>query len=262
MRAISLVYHDVVPPRKYNASGVSTPGTERYKLVRTDFAEHLQALKEIPHLESSTAPELEMASQYDIPFFLTFDGGGRSAVMEVLPRLERLEWRGHFFIPTEFIGARGFLSKDHILKLAEHGHSIGSHSHSGHADMGSLEWDALESEWKRSCDVLSEILERPIEVASIPGSSFSQRVAQSAAAAGIKWLFKPGPALRIQWVDGCAVIGRYRVTQRDTAARVAALVQGDAFQRTAQWLRWNSKTTARRLGGELYARARKWYFER
>ncbi len=260
MRAISLVYRDIVPPRKPTVSGFNTPGASRHKLDRTDFAQHLSALIDIPRLSPVTAPELPLAPQLPVPFLLTFDGGGRSAFTEVRPRMERLGWRVHFFVATAYIGKPGFLSATQIQELAACGHCIGSHTHTYPDILRTMNDAALEDEWKRSLEVLSETLGRAAETASVPGGNYTRRVARAAERAGVRWLFHSRPTTQVHEIGACQVIGRYRINHGVTNDVVTGLVEGDWSHRAAQWLRWSTKKTAQRIGGKNYLKLREWFY--
>ena len=75
---------------------------------------------------------------------------------------------------------------------------IGSHSHT-HPDIyRELEWEQMVVEWRRSCEVLSEIVGEPVHSASVPGGYYSRAVAETAAQAGVTDLFNSEPTTRVQ----------------------------------------------------------------
>src|ERR1700687_5745297 len=113
MRAISILYHDVVQPGAFDSSGFLSPGANRYKLDEKEFDRHLNAIalqvRRKPVTLSHFPPDLE-----DLSLLLTFDDGGASAHSIIADALESQGWRGHFFITTDFIGTPGFLSRQQI----------------------------------------------------------------------------------------------------------------------------------------------------
>jgi hypothetical protein len=113
-------------------------------------------------------------------------------------------------------------------------------------------WDSLVAEWRRSCDVLSDILGEPVSTASVPGGYYCRRVARAAAAAGLRTLYNSEPTLRLRHVDGCQVIGRYTVYKGMTASEAAALVGRRPWRRLRQALAWKIKKAAKLLGGRGY----------
>ena len=261
MYAVTLQYHDIVRPRAYESSGFSDPDHNRFKLLRTDFAEHLSALAAIPGLRPVTAGDLELAQRNDPPLLLSFDDGGQSAFSEIAPRMERLAWRVHFFIPTATIGKPKFLKEDQIRELADRGHVIGSHSNTHPTRMSALSDDELQEEWRVSIDHLSEILGRAVDVASLPGGHCTPRIAQSAMDAGIRTLFVSDPVIRVRDLRGCRLIGRFRIPRGMSASAVAHLVQCHRFPRLGLWLRWKGKRFAESIGGKQYLNARRWILD-
>ena len=131
----TLMYHDVVFQDQFNTSGFQGHNPATYKLTLKQFTEHLQLLKN-GGIESPVIIE----KSYDINkggWVLSFDDRGVSAFDNVLTCLDRLNWRAHFFITTDYIGKKGFLDRNQIVILREQGHSIGSHSCS-HPNMKKL----------------------------------------------------------------------------------------------------------------------------
>src|SRR5215831_16345078 len=98
MKCISIMYHDVVEGSDWNTSGFATPEAALYKLNRSEFSRHLDAIARAVaggpvHID--TLPE---ATSSRVPLLLTFDDGGVTAVTHIAGELERMGWRGHFFI--------------------------------------------------------------------------------------------------------------------------------------------------------------------
>src|SRR5437016_300230 len=127
MRALAIMYHDVVEHGDFPSSGFPGEGAHVYKLRCEDFERHLDAIRDaIPaDAVSRIAARREWTGA---PVFLTFDDGGISALHPTADLLERHGWRGHFFITTDRIGTPGFLSAAQVRELHARGHVIGSHS--------------------------------------------------------------------------------------------------------------------------------------
>jgi len=264
VRALSLLYHDVIAENDRTGAASGFPGgaAGSYKLERGRFAQHLAAL-------AAAAPAARRATVHDlreisgpVPVMLTFDDGGASAHPFVSELIESAGWRAHFLITTDFIGQRGFVTRADVRALATRGHIIGSHSCSHLTGMSARPFARLLEEWRRSVDVLGEVLGEPVRTASVPFGAFSDRVAAAAAAAGITALFTSEPTDRCRRVEGCRVIGRYTV-RRDTPAAVAgALAAGALGPRLRQWWLWNLKKTAKVALGDVYLAARHAVYER
>ena len=253
---VALLYHDVVLPGQFGSSGFSGADADVYKFERPEFEQHLEAIAQVPH--RGDIGLLHDASSPIRPgtVLLTFDDAGASTP-SIAAMLESFGWRGHFFVPTDFIGKPGFMTAIQIRELHARGHAVGSHSCSHPTRMALCKPAELKREWTESVRVLAAILDSPVRIASVPGGYYLKSVAHEAAAAGIEVLFNSEPITRPQRVSGCLVVGRFSIRQgvsADTAARIAG---GDFFKCTEQYLYWNAKKLAKRLGGDYYLSLRK-----
>src|SRR5579862_2768762 len=122
------MYHEVTDDP--TTTGFQRFGAREYRVTVQRFRTHLSALAEsrvtpaaLPDFPGNGRPQL----------FLTFDDGGRSALVAA-EALARYGWIGHFFVVTERIGTRGFLDGAAIRELSGKGHVIGTHSHT-HPDI-------------------------------------------------------------------------------------------------------------------------------
>jgi hypothetical protein len=120
----------------------------------------------------------------------------------------------------------------------------------------------LDDEWRRSTDVLSEILGEAIRMASVPGGLYSRAVASSAAKAGIRLLFNSEPVTQSHIVDRCLVLGRFNIMRRHDPGRSAALVAGDRQLLIREYLFWNTKKVAKVALGGAWLKARVLLMER
>jgi len=256
MKVAALLYHDVVADGRYDDSGFPGAAAGRYKLRAEDFDVHLEAIAESTEAPPTVADDLE-GGRRAIPWLLTFDDGGSSA-LAIGERLAERGWRGHFFVTVDYIGKPGFLRPEEIRALAEQGHVIGSHSCSHPERMSRCTWEQLLYEWGRSREVLSEILGRPVAVASVPAGHYGKIVARAAAAAGIHALFTSEPVLKVHEVDGCRVLGRFTIQRGVKPGTAAALARARPLPRTRQFAFWNAKKAAKAVGGERYLRLRQW----
>jgi Predicted xylanase/chitin deacetylase len=253
---ISLLYHDVIAPGDFASSGFSGGDADIYKLEVAEFERHLQEIADATR--GRTVGIVVDGSQKLDPnaVLFTFDDGGASAV-RIASLLEKHSWRGHFFVTTDYINRPGFLSDGQIRELHVRGHVIGSHSCSHPARMSHCTTEQLESEWKQSAQILSGITGKKTRIASVPGGYYSARVAAAATAAGIEVLFNSEPTAKIDRAGGCLVLGRYSIQQGVSAETAARIASGKWSPRFRQYLYWNSKTVAKRLGGDHYVTLRK-----
>jgi peptidoglycan/xylan/chitin deacetylase (PgdA/CDA1 family) len=220
----SLGFHDVT--NWPGDSGFQRSGAQPYKLGTTAFAAHLQqiaATSAVPALISRV--DLAHPGQHVL---LTFDDGGTSALY-IAEQLERRGWLGHFFISTGLIGRRTFLDASGIKRLRKAGHLIGTHSHS-HPDIyRELPWDRMVVEWRRSSDILAQLLGEPCDTGAVPGGESSDVVFRSAAAAGLRFLFTSEPRMQPRIVGGCWILGRFCVKSSTRPEDVGRLVQGQGW---------------------------------
>ncbi len=257
MRAVSLLYHDVVGDGDWDSSGFSMPGASKYKLERGEFERHISVIATQHRKPIIVTELLHRANLKLLPFLLTFDDGGISAYTVVGEMFARLGWVGHFFLTTSRIGTRGFLEKSQIRALKDLGHCIGSHSVSHPEKMSSCTRHQLLDEWKRSTSTLSDILGCSIDTASVPGGFYSRGVAETAEETGIRVLFTSEPVTTVREVGACLIIGRYTIVRGMDPSVSANLVSSSSVARIKQSLQWNTKKVAKILGGQLYSRARK-----
>jgi len=179
LRAISLLYHDVVASGAEDVSGFPGAVPARYKLERSEFERHLTAIANATERGTVLVDDVLQEGRAQ-SFLLTFDDGGRSAV-EIAKALALRQWRGHFFITSQRIDTPGFVSVDDIRWLHAAGHFIGSHSVTHPARMSNCTQDELMREWGDSVATLEEIVGTPVTAASVPGGYYSRAVAAAAA---------------------------------------------------------------------------------
>ena len=255
MRVTSIMYHDVVDHGAYDASGFSGADANLYKVERDQFEAHLKAIARTRIAPANILDSLHGAPNSS-PLIITFDDGGVSAHSFVVEFFEALSWPAHFFITAGFVDQPGFLTANQIQDLHRRGHVIGSHSYS-HPAMTYCDSQAIRDEWRKSVDLLSQIIGTKIRVASVPGGYYSREVARQAAEAGIEALFTSEPTTKVDVVEGCLVLGRYAIQRWMSPTTVMNLANGSGFARSRQVLLWNTKKVLKTLGGSQYLRLRK-----
>lgn len=256
---ISLLYHDVTERGADDCSGFAGPTAARYKLTPHEFAQHLNRIAANvtrPPLTTTRLDELQRAKPDD--WLLSFDDGGLSAATEIAAQLEQRGWRGWFFIATDFLDQPSFCSREQVADLHRRGHVIGSHSCSHPERISDCPWSQLLDEWKRSRDLLSEIVGEPVMSASVPGGFYSDQVAQAALAAGLNVIFNSEPTTATVPFENGLVLGRYNI-YRGMSAEDAASLLASPFRRWRQSAFWSAKKIAKTWAGPLYKAAReKW----
>ena len=239
MSVPALMYHDVTPKGREDASGFAGGDAARYKLTPEQFEHHLAAI----------------AAAADIAPLFTFDDGGASAEA-IAEALDRRGWRGYFFVTTSRINQAGFLAAQAIRRLDAGGHIIGSHSHTHPLRMARCSRPRLVDEWRRSVAMLSDLIGRRVAAASVPGGEYSDEVARAADETGIDLLFTSRPTLELRTVGNLRVHGRFPVLASTSAQAVAALSAGAAIPRAMWAARWQARRFAKHALGDIYLRLR------
>jgi peptidoglycan/xylan/chitin deacetylase (PgdA/CDA1 family) len=248
---VALIYHDLAAAAEIERVGFPGPLAARYKLTPEHFEAHLDAIEATGNIVGLIGDESPGSATA-----ITFDDGGASA-LDAAAALERRGWKGHFFITTERIGSAGFLEADQVLELAKRGHSVGSHSHTHPTYMGKLSRAEIDNEWRRSREILGELLQEPPATASVPGGYLSKGVIAGAAGAGYRLLFTSEPGSRPRRHDGLLVLGRYTVWSTTSPARVAGYISGSRFARGRLWLEWKAKRVAKGVMPRAYQTLRR-----
>lgn len=247
----ALLYHDLARRDDADAVGFPGPLAARYKLEPDRFEEHLDAIAAATGDVGLIRPGAEAP-----PTALTFDDGGSSALLAAT-LLEKRGWRAHFFVTTGRIGTPGFLAPDEIEDLAARGHDVGSHSHSHPTLMGRLPREAIDREWRESCEALGEILGVIPASASVPGGFISRDVIHGAQAAGYRLLMTSEPISSVSSVQALSVHGRYSIWSTTPPARAAAYARGSRAARMRLWGEWKAKGVSKRLGPRAYEALRR-----
>jgi len=253
MTMTALMYHDVVAAGAEDSSGFPGRDAALYKVTPEVFASHLDA---IASARLNRTPPLPRGLPDPLGPIISFDDGGVTA-MAAADALEGRGLIGHFFITTNYIGTRGFVTEEHIRELVRRGHVIGSHSCSHPLRMGHCAWTQLLDEWSRSRAALTDILGDDVRVASVPGGDFTPQVAEAAAEAGLTRLFTSEPTSESRQAFGVTLVGRFIIQRWTTAQTAAALAAGEWLACAQQAVVWNAKKMTKRLGGERYLQVRK-----
>ncbi len=258
----ALIYHDVLQDGGPDDSGFPGADALSYKLTEAQFRRHLELIAAAAQgpVTPLRVSEPAAAMTPGSAVVLTFDDGGASAPIRILPALCARNWHAHFFVSTDFIGARGFVTASGLRELHRAGQLVGSHSASHPMRMSSLSPDALRREWCDSRRRLEDVLGAPVDTASVPGGYYSRAVATAAAESGYRVLFTSEPRRSVTVLDGTVVVGRFSVTRRTPEADIVSLASGGSRAAIQQRVAWSVKKVAKRLGGEAWLVARRKIF--
>jgi len=261
----SFIYHDIVEDSRHDESGFAGAAASSYKLGGPLFEVHLAALR--PATSGRPVhvfdPESLCAAAIgrERRVLLTFDDGGASAVHPTADLLEEHGLKGLFFIATDYIGTKAFVSDDDIRALHRRGHGIGTHSASHPLRMAACSPAELDAEWQRSIARLTDLLGQPVAVASVPGGGYARSVAEAARRCGVNVLFTSEPVSRVRLVEDCYVLGRYSVRRTTSANELRMLASGNVAALLRQRFVWGAKKALKRLGGRSWLALRAKYYE-
>ncbi len=202
---LSLLLHDVTDSPA--TSGFMQPTAFRYKHSTSLFNRYLDVV-ERSNATVTTHSETDQqrpAGKCTVSF--TFDDGGASAPIAA-DLLESRNWRGLFFVTTNLIGTRGFLTPSQIRDLDARGHVIGSHSCSHPDIFRRLTRRQMQVEWLESRVALEDLLGHQVNVASVPGGDCDRITIEEAARAGLTRLFTSEQVTRPWWHSGVTCYGR------------------------------------------------------
>ena len=254
MKAIAFLYHDVIVGSDYDSSGFAGKSAAVYKLKLEDFKRHINTISQAAMFTPALVGQEPLQEGPNL--YLTFDDGGISA-LSIAETLNNYNWRGHFFIATDYLGTKAFLSSENIRALAQEGHVIGSHSCSHPDPMSACSAERLVTEWSDSKAKLEDILGTSVVVASLPGGFYSKSVAAAAGNAGIEFLFTSEPVKTSWKVGNCRVLGRYTIWRGMSLEVTSSIASNKKSEQLKQYILWNTKKVAKKtLGGSLYLKLR------
>lgn len=225
------MYHDIVTTTD-KSSGFQNKNAFQYKVEKSVFEEQVKALQ-----------------GKDVVF--TFDDGGESFLTKAVPLLERYGFKGVFFISTIYIGTQGFLTKDQVKALAERGHVVGSHSHTHPEIFTKLSREEIREEWRKSYDILEDILGKKDLPMSIPNGYASKTIMEEAIKCGFTDIYTSQPTTKIKLFQKHNIIGRYVVHDNMTTNDVLRIVNSKGF-RLKMALKWQALNLVKGVLGESY----------
>jgi len=183
---VSLMFHCIDMPSSLVHSNISADFFHRI----------LKLLKDknltVATLEESIKKEREDSSYKGVN--LTFDDGWQSDYSVALPSLLKYGYKGDFFITTDWIGKKGYLTKEQLRELDKEGMKIGSHSHT-HPFLATLDSKDIYEELKKSKEILEDILGHKTDSFSIPGGIYDKRVLDIAKEIGFEYICSSRPYL-------------------------------------------------------------------
>lgn len=139
-----------------------------YTVRPETFRSQLTYMKKRAIAAQSLAKHLAAGRHDSRHVVFTFDDGNRTDAMVALPLLQEFGFSATFFITTDWIGNRGFVTKEDIRELHAAGMELGSHGHT-HRYFNEMSTNELAKELALSTATLSEITGSPVLSLGAPG---------------------------------------------------------------------------------------------
>ncbi len=230
---IILMFHDVLG-LSCPISGFQTIGAKQYQLDEATFEKFVAFANR---------------SKKDVIY--TFDDGGVSFLNIAAPILEKYGERGIFCITTSRIGTPGFLSEDQIRTLDAKGHIIASHSHTHPGIISKLSDAELFEEWRKSKEILENILGKRVVAASVPGGAVSKKVLQALFKTGYSEIYTSEPSSVKRVYKNGFVVGRFTVKRTTSDIELKKLFDS-SFYRYKLLIKYRVLRVAKALMGSSY----------
>jgi peptidoglycan/xylan/chitin deacetylase (PgdA/CDA1 family) len=180
-----LVYHHIS-----QSVSKGSPGLRRLTVTAEVFTKQMQYLQDNGYhvvTFSDLADFFEHGKELPaLPIIISFDDGWVTQFENALPSLEKYHYPATFFVVTNYIGRRGFISWPQLQTLLTDGMRIGSHSRS-HPRLNKITdsaelWDQIYN----SKTILETQLEAPVEEFAYPYGSYNAKAAAVVKLAGYR----------------------------------------------------------------------------
>lgn len=119
------------------------------------------------------------------PVILTFDDGYGDNYTHAFPLLRQYGFRGTFFIITDFLDKKGYLTWGQVKEMHEAGMEIGSHT-LDHPDLTRLPSQQALRQLRESRLLLEARLGKPVQFLAYPSGKYNQTVIGLAQEAGYR----------------------------------------------------------------------------
>ena len=158
---------------------------------------------------------------------VTFDDGNISDFETALPALQARGMKAHFYIVSDLIGQRGFLSQGEVRALHGAGMTIGNHGKLHRSWRGLTERE-LEAELVEAKDRLENIISDKVIFAACPNGSYDRRVLKHLRACGYERVYNSdrGWARQGSWLQA-----RNSLLVSDDLADVRRILGSSPFSR-------------------------------
>lgn len=180
-RSVFLMYHELEQAGRSLCD--TEPGYVRYVVRAEDFRQQMELLSQQSWRGVRVGEAIQFSQNRIVA--ITFDDGAETDLLCAAPVLQRLGFGATFYIATQRLGQRGYLSDEQLRELSALGFEIGCHSMT-HAYLTDLDEAGLRREIAEAKSQLEQVLRTAIEHFSCPGGRFDERVANVAREAGYR----------------------------------------------------------------------------
>jgi len=197
MIEICLMFHEV--GLKLN-SGFYNSKTYKYVISKTEFLKLLKL-------------SISISNKNNLKYSYTFDDGGISNLCSA-EVLHKLGLKGIFFVPTNYIGKKGFLTEKQILKIRDMGHKIGTHTHFHPMFLNKFSFENQSHEWLKSIEILEKILNDKVCYASAPNGFYNNDTFKILTNSNVKNFYSSSPTTSIKEINNIKLIGRFPIQKK------------------------------------------------
>jgi peptidoglycan/xylan/chitin deacetylase (PgdA/CDA1 family) len=180
-----LIYHAI---REYRPGDTAT--ARQYIITPETLEQELQFLKD-EHATPVSFEQLADSLEKGVPLppdpvIISFDDGWESQYRVAFPLLQKFGFRATFFIFTNGINAKHFMTADQLKELADAGMEIGCHSRS-HPYLAKMsDPAALRREIFDSREKLERVLGRTITAFAYPFGHYTNQIVEMVKQAGYR----------------------------------------------------------------------------
>jgi peptidoglycan/xylan/chitin deacetylase (PgdA/CDA1 family) len=220
------------------------PEARRYYLPRESLAQHLDFLHErrleaLSFQEWTAGPAPRAGA-----VLLTFDDAHRSNYEMAWPMLAARGMRATFFAVAEWVGRPRRMTAAELREVRQAGITVGSHGFT-HTPLTGLAQTDLDTELRRSKEVLEDLLGAAVDILAIPGGFMNRLVAERAAAAGYRHVCTSQPG----WGSPNFLVNRLSMTSATPLSTFRKLAQGSNGELRKMRFRYHARHTAKRFIG-------------
>src|ERR1700690_3539681 len=166
MKFSILAYHNILPMTR-----IESIYNKNYVLEDVKFEQQMKYLRDhgyscidITDIKNCLDSSFRLPAK---PVMITFDDGCLDNYQIAFPILKKYNLKATFFIVTDSIGRRGYVTWEQIIEMSTAGMGIYSHTHS-HANLSTLVDSEIREELTMSKEILEEKLNKVVDILALP----------------------------------------------------------------------------------------------